>query len=101
MLLYISTHRSRRRVYGVRARSSFEFSGVIGKKVPDVSFRSVFVQKNYHNAGSDSDASPAIRVRHDIAETHTKKCDRDKPHRIEQISMVLVVKPTPLPTNNY
>lgn len=49
--------------------------------------------RTYHNAGANGDTSAAICVWHYVTKTDGEKRNRNKPHRIEKVSVFFVVKP--------
>ena len=50
-------------------------------------------ENNHHHASSNSDASPAVGVWDDITVAHREEGDRDQPHRIQQVRVLLIVVP--------
>ena len=48
---------------------------------------------NHHHASGNRDASPAIGVWDNVTVAHGEERDRDQPHRVQQVRMLLVVVP--------
>lgn len=48
----------------------------------------------YHDSGAYSYSSSAVSVRHNVTEAHRQEGDGNEPHGIQEVGVLLVMKPT-------